>query len=321
MFNPWPALQSVPGLIGVPAIWRAALGDAFTAFSTFLRACPRVATSLPCPRQCGCAHEIIRHPDGAVVAVCRCEPWNCEDLHPAPGELTLLELNSPKLARALCHALALQPTSAPSISTQPSVQVGSYSAGHVPVILTFESDPGAFGGQVAELTARLRQPFILLAPSSSPLDAAAQELLANVGAGFFSLDACVRLTPQGALEPAKSPQELFARLRPEPQEAADEDIARKAFALVEQLDSEDPVKGPSALTVFRLYCLEELSATQIARRCGSSKTSIMRRLELIRAKTGVAPARLRRLCPYFEKLEADLADSRARHIHRKGLID
>jgi len=317
--NPWPAVAAVPGLMGLPATWRAVLGEDFPAFCGFLQASPRLAGCFPCPRQCGCAHDIVRHPGGPIVAVCRCDPWNCDDLELPHAEVALHQLNWPKLGRALCQALGQEPKSAP-LALPRTAQIGAYSTANVPVILTIETERPAFGRVVAELAARLRQPFILLAASSSPLDAAGQEILAGAGAGFFPLDTCVRLAPHGVLQPVKSPGELFARFRPEPGESVDEDTARKAFALVEQLDSA-PLKPPSVLTVFRLYCLQNMSAAQVARQCACSKTSVMRRLELIREKTGAAPAALRRLSPHLEKLEEDIADSRARHIQRGRLVE
>jgi len=138
--------------------------------------------------------------------------------------------------------------------------------------------------------------------------------------GFFPLDANVRFNERGALHSVKTPGELFARFTPAPKEELDEDVARRAFALVQQLDSGATNKAPTTLTVFRLYCMEELSAAQIARKYRCSKATIISRLNCIRAKTGVDPANLRRLSAHLGKMEADLTDSRAERIHRKNLI-
>ena len=56
------------------------------------------------------------------------------------------------------------------------------------------------------------------------------------------------------------PGELFARFTPEPKFEPGEDVARQAFALVEQLDSDIASKPPTPMSVFRLYCMEGLSA-------------------------------------------------------------
>jgi hypothetical protein len=239
------------------------------------------------------------------------------------------QLHWPKLARALCEALGCRNSanSAPFDSEKSSalglpntIQFGAWSIESVPVLLTIQSEDRLFRNVLSELAARLRRSFIIFAPSNRHLDVAAQELLANAGAGFFALDENVRLTSRGTLQAAKTPGELFAAFTPKPQEPPDEDAARRAFALVQQLDTDTPSKPPSTLTVFRLYCIEELSIPRIARKCGCSVGTVANRLALLRAKTGVAPESLRRLSGHISKMEEDLSDSRAKRLHRRSFI-
>jgi hypothetical protein len=173
---------------------------------------------------------------------------------------------------------------------------------------------------IAQLALRLRQPYILFSPTNDFIDADCQELLANASAAFFPLDATVQLTAQGTLTPSKSPGELFARFTPQPRDI-DENLARHAFALVQQLESERPLPPPTTLAVFRLYCIDALSAAQAARKCHCSKATILNRLALIRKKTGLDPAKLRTLSPHIAKIENEISDPRARHIHRPAAID
>ena len=317
---PWGALETIAGLAAVPAFWRERLGEQLGPFKTaFLQKQAGPVGSHPCPRQCGCAHEVVRHGDGSFAGICRCEPWNCDDLVLTLADITPLAVNVTALGRALCRAFELDSRTA-ALGLPHTAQFASYTAEAVPVILTVQAERPDFRLVVAELVARLRRSFILFGPTSVHLDAVSTELLASAGAGFFGLDATVTLTEHGILQPAKSPGELFARFGPTAEEPVEEDIARQAFALVQQLDAEGSARPPTALTVFRLYCMEELTAGQIARRCGCGKTTIIDRLNLIRAKTGVAPEDLRRLSPHFNRLEGDISDSRARRIYRKGAI-
>ena len=188
------------------------------------------------------------------------------------------------------------------------------------MLLAIRATQFEFRMMVNALVARLRQPFILLAPTSRHLDASARELLGNVGAGFFPLETCVRFTAQGLLDAMQTPGELFSRFTAQPAQDLPEDVARQAFALVQQLDYEERLKPPSVLTVFRLYCIEELSAAQIARRTHVSKATVLRRLQMIQSKIRIEPRALRRVSTHFNKIEEDLADSRAEHIHRRRLI-
>jgi hypothetical protein len=195
-----------------------------------------------------------------------------------------------------------------------SFQIGLWSADFVPVILATEAEPKRFRWIVAELAARLRGAFILLAPTSGCLDAVTQEILAHARAGFFDLQSHLALGPQGELYPDQAPGQLFAAFTPQPKEPLDEDVARRAFALVQQFDA-------PTLAVFKFYCLEGLSGSQVARRCHCSKATVMARLKTIRRKTGMHPLQLRRLSPQVGKLEEQMSDSRARRLYRRRFID
>jgi hypothetical protein len=82
-------------------------------------------------------------------------------------------------------------------------------------------------------------------------------------------------------------------LSPHPSET----VARAAFALLEKLDSGRRRPPPSIPRVFRLYCIDGLSAAEVARKCRCSKAAVIRRLNLIRQKTGLPPALLRTFAP------------------------
>lgn len=264
---------------------------------------------------------LIPEPSAAVLAVCRCETWRCDDLELTPDDVTVWELSWSKLGRALCRALELDPKLA-DLGVPNTRQIGSWSTEAVPVFLAIHTDHREFRSGLAELVGRLRRPFILLAPTSAHLDAAGQELLEHGGAGFFDLATHLRLTLRGTLQPSLAPGELFRRFQPQPGAMLAEDAARQAFALVRQLES-DPgrTRRPSALTVFRLYCMDELSAEAVARRCGCAKATVLNRLERLRRLTGSEPRALRRLSPHLAKIEDELREPRARHIHRSSLIE
>ena len=99
-----------------------------------------------------------------------------------------------------------------------------------------------------------------------------------------------------------------------------DDTARLVFATIERLDAESRRKPPSVFTVYRLYCKEALSVRQAAKRCRCSIGTIMERLNVIHAETGLAPGALRKFSAHLEKIREDIADSRARHIHNNATI-
>ncbi len=211
----WQSLEAIPGLVAVAAVWRAWLAEGFAPFqAAFLQARAQPARSVPCPRECGCAHEVVRHPDGSLVAVCRCEPWSCEDLSLTLADVTLWELSWSRLGRSVCKAFGLDGRLA-KLGLPNTLQIGSWSAVAVPVILTIPSDRQVFQRVVAELVGRLRQPFILLAPTNTHLDAACLELLHHARAAFFDLQSNLVLTRHSNLQALKPPGELLAEFTPE----------------------------------------------------------------------------------------------------------
>jgi hypothetical protein len=317
----WQCLENVRGLVGVPALWRSWLGGEFDAFSrAFLRKKRERAKSFPCPRECGCAHEIIERSDGSLVAVCCCEPWNCDDFAVTLQDLALLELDWPRLGRALCAALKCDLRES-HLGLRGARQIGAFSAATVPVVLTIQNERNDFRNVVAELVARWRQPFILFAPTSRFMDGPCCELLATCKAEFFDVESHVILTPQGNLRARKPAGELFARFSPDAKEPVPESVARQIFALVEKLEGGKRMKEPSPLKVFMLYCGRELTAQQVAVECGCAKGTVVSRLKMIRNATGVDPDKLRAYSPHLQNIEEDITDSRAKRIHRKATVD
>ena len=356
--NIWQALESSRGLTAVAASWRERLGDQFDPFKdAFLQRAPGIPRGMPCPRGCACTHEIVtsdecpvasderKSADGhsppetsvspienpsspstlytphssPIRALCRCDPPNCPDILLSPDDIVLLELSWTKIARALCHVFALdyKPADLGLLNTR---QIGSWSIDAVPVILTIQHERSWFRTVLLELLARLRQRFILLAPTAKNIDAVSHELLASSDAAFFSLDANITLTAEGSLRLTGAvPGELFAKFTPQPRDA-DEDLASRAFALIHQLDSQGTRKPPSLLGVFRMYCVDGFSVSTIARKFHSSRMTVRQRLKLIETKIGVNIDQLRKVSAHLERAEAIFTDSRASHIHRKNLI-
>jgi len=270
---PWHALEKIPGLIAPAAVWRERLGKDFENFSVFLQNAPHRAQG--------------RGKTGSKARL-----------------TAIWELNRPLLSRVLSNDLGFEHKTA-EFPLPATAQIGSWSADVVPAILTIQSDAREFRAVVAELVARLRQPFILLAPISTHLSAPCQELLGNVGAGFFALDSHVLLAGQGGFQPRTPPDKLFARFTPQPQEAVPDDIARQAVALVKALDAEQAVMKASVYTVFRLYCIDGLTTAQVAKKCGCARSLVFARLKRLRQKLGRNPAAFRQYAAQYASVGGD----------------
>jgi len=316
----WPSLEAVPSLIATQTQWQSLIGPRFAAFCRLcLQPSAYQVKSIPCPR-CSCTHAVVlRHDAAGALGICRCNPPTCPDIPLSAPDFTALEVSRVRLGQALCQAfgLAVRHADLPMPNT---FQFGAWSVNAVPAILTIQVQHSVFRRAVGELAAHLRQPFVLFAPTSDFLDAPARAILQNYGAEFFPLNATVLLTENGTLQPTRAPGELFARFTPQPKEI-ESDAATRAMALVCKLDTEKPLPPPSLMTVFRLYCVHELSSVQIAVKCECDKSTVVRRLALLRRRIGVDPRDLRRFSPQLAKLEQTLHDDRARRIHRPSAID
>ena len=196
-------------LAAVPAKWRELTGAHYDAMlKAFLRTSGEAAFSYPCPQECGCAHEIIRHDSGRIVAVCRCDPWNCDDIPLEQAETMLVEVNWPKLGRAIASAFDCDDAGCTALCAG-TRQVATFGGG-VPVVLTIQQDRAGLTGVAAQLVATLKERFVLLAPTGRFYDAHSQALLKGSRAGFFDLDSNLTLTSSGQLIASKRAAELFA---------------------------------------------------------------------------------------------------------------
>jgi hypothetical protein len=317
--SPWPCLETLPGLIALPRVWHARLGDMFERVKALiLQDHPNPAQLLPCPRGCGLAHEIVCRPDGSLVATCCGDPDRPHEIPLTLADIMPLEVSWSRLGRTLCQPLGLD-SRFRMLQPPNTIQFGAWSADAVPAVLTIQAYPCAFRRVVSELVAQLGRPFMLFAPTNNHLDVPSLGYLTGARAAFFPLNSTVLLDGHGRLCSVKTPGELFAQFTPQPKDT-DEEVARRAFALVRTLDSERPMKPPTLLTVFRLYCMGEMSAAEIGRRFGCSKATVISRLNLIRQRTGADPENLRRLCVWLDKVTEDASDPRASRIRRRRLI-
>ena len=288
----WSVLETIPGLIALPGVWRQRFGDAFEPMKDLiLRECPSLAQLLPCPRGCGLAHDIICRPDGSLVATCGADPNQPRDILLTPTEITPWEVSWSKLGHALFEILELHGKSAP-LPLPNTLQIGAWSADGVPVILTVQVCGATFRRVVAELVARLQRRFILLAPTSYHCDAPCQELLAHARAAFFPLETTVLLSENRHLRTTRPPGELFAQITP-PRNETDESEAARVFRLFGELLGMGTDLVASPARVFDLMVFKKMTKAETALECRCVASLITKRVALIERHFAMPIARLR----------------------------
>jgi hypothetical protein len=315
---PWFALEALSGPCGVAATWQLHLGDHFEGFrDAFLRVSGVPAAYVPCPAGCGCQHEVVCHPDGSRAGICRCHSWNCPDLALTAADVQVWVLAWARLGHALCRALQLQPQAA-EIGVRGCRQIGCWAASETPAVFIIQPEPREFHHAVAELIASLGHRFILLSPTTRHVEACTHGLLARAASAVFSLERTVTLTAEGALRANIAPGIVFSAFQPAADSGCSDEDARRVLALVKRIGIEDERYGQSLVTVFRLYCLEHLSAGEIARRCSCSKATIINRLARLEQHLGTTLINLRAMAADFDRLDKRQEDWRARQIHRRA---
>lgn len=75
----------------------------------------------------------------------------------------------------------------------------------------------------------------------------------------------------------------------------DDDLATRlaAFQILNRLDTIHVTKPPTLLTIFRLYCVQRMTVSQVARRCRCSVGTVSNRLRLMQSKIGIHPSAIK----------------------------
>ena len=320
MSNLWHCLEALTDGNHVAAEWARLSGEQFPPLRAFLRDTTKRARVISCPHGCGCEHEIIERKNGVLAALCRCEPCSCDDFAVTAEQATLLELNTAKLGRAIASGFGCDAKDA-GLGLPGTKQIAAFGNAALPVVLTIQQDRASFAAAVAQLVAKLKEHFILLAPTNRFLDANSSGMLKSAKAGFFDLESNLIFLPGGKFQARKSGGELFAPYLPQVSEAISDNEAQRLFALLKALESESNYRKAPVTRVFQLYCLEKQSRNEVAKACHCVPSLITLRLKAIHKKLGRKPLELRGISSHFDGIADSLTDSRARRIDRERAID
>ena len=229
-----------------------------------------------------------------------------------------LELDEERLGSAIARAFDL-PWKGKQMRSIPNTwQIAELSS--LPIILTVQQETEAFRGVVAELAAKRRTPFVLLAPTRQHMDADTEELLVPCRAGFFDLETQLTLLESGRLTARKSGGELFSPLLPEQRDALNEAEAGRLFKLMKMLDDDESDQRRKAPLhrVFRLLVLEKCPKSEVARKCKCTASLITLRVGELENKMGLKLEQLLRFASRLNEMEVE-KDPRARTVYRQGL--
>lgn len=351
----WNGLEVLSTQAALLVEWQEALGDDFDSARVFLRPTHQQVDSYPCthPLPCGCRHRVVFESEEDVSAVCDCDEGGCDAIFLRPEDLVVYALNGQLLASRICEAFQFEKMESPPMGDVRSSFVGCWGLRRSSVFFFVPMGEKNLLDETDRFRTASVDPFVLLTPTARFCTPLVMRALRQCGAAHMSLAGLITLAspsqlaflPRGKetaetilkdfgrrIAEGTSLERAIARVegklsalskdrKADGEAIISDEVARRAFALVNELETGPRLKTPSFLTVFRLYCVEHMSARQIAERCNCSKTSVIERLQAIAKRIGTPLGPLRQFSSQFDQMENGLDDWRAKKIDRRELAD
>lgn len=353
----WETLEDFAGGRALQVTWRSRMAAAYGWIQPCLIPAPYLAASYPCTRvpPCGCDHAVREDPEWGLSTVCICGDGGCDAIPLQVSDAVVYTLDWFRLCQAIGRAFP-----GLSVTRVVDLEVGSrclYLATNgpvnAPVCFCCPPDETNFLALIGRLARNLERPFIVLTPTDRHFSSEIEIALRRESSTAISLAGRLewRADCPGEFQWRGSIDHLLAewtarishrgdtgrilrsihrqlaftrksfvdlRQRAEP---LSDDVARQVFAVIKQLEQSPSTRKAPLVQVFRLYCLENLSAEEVARECGCSKALIVLRMKELERRLGRKPSQLRGISSQFEQMEESLSDPRARRIRRSEAMD
>lgn len=201
----WRALESIPGLLDVPAWWEHFCGDEFPLIQPFLLPTNEFGYRYPCPRyprDVECPRRIIDYGDGEFAAICQHSHQFCERIPLTPKEALIRTLDVAKLAATLAPVLWIRPQKPRELCRLREIGVSIAPATrNCPAFLAIVTSTDQLARSLHELLLSHPTPFLLLTPTSRFLTADHLRLLDRHKSHFVSLEETVGVDGDGRFVP------------------------------------------------------------------------------------------------------------------------
>src|SRR6266850_1497510 len=211
----WTGLDSMPSGAALLADWQLSFGPDFPLLEPFLKVTTRQAESYPCPEHppCECRH-VIRETESGLIAICTCEPGECDPVPIEPKDLMVYALDRRELGSAICRSLGFTPlddTAVAPYSTPGIQEIGSHGPLVSPVYLAFAPN-GSLLRELEKLFTTRPAPFVLLTPTPTGCTAETISALERHACAHISLSAALPhpLSPTSPTNPPNQVRQLLA---------------------------------------------------------------------------------------------------------------
>jgi len=206
----WRSLESIPGLLAIPAFWESHCGPDIELVRPHLRVTDTEGALYPCPKpHVGyCPRKIVDYGNGEFAAICR-DPYEiCERVTLTQRDVLLQQFDVASFSRVLAGPLGVR--------WQGPVPRGDGTWGigvsdrrdtrSYPVFLVVLPETARFVAVVQRLLLNMAGPFVLVAPTRRHRTLEVQEMMQARGVGFLALEDHLLLDEFGRLT-AVDPQE------------------------------------------------------------------------------------------------------------------
>jgi len=225
----WRALESIPGLLDVPAWWEHPCGDDFPVIQPYLVPTDVFGHRYPCPRyprDHECPRRIVDYGDGEFAAICRHSHQFCERIPLTPKDALIHTIDMAKFAGALAPVLKIRPQKLQEFCGLREIGVSIAPATrNCPAFLAIVTSTDQLQRSLHELLLSHPTPFLLLAPTSRFLTADHIRLLDRHKSRFVSLEETVGVDDGGRFVPLQTASEEEAAPTP----VADRQAAVNAY--------------------------------------------------------------------------------------------
>lgn len=188
----WRSLETIPGLLAIPAFWEAYCGPDIDIIRPHLRVTDMEGALYPCPKQrVGyCPRRIVDYGDGEFAALCR-DPYQiCERVPLTQRDVLVQELEVASFARMLAGPLGIR-WQGPVSRGDGTWGIGLSDRRDTrtrPVFLVLLPETGRFVAVLHRLLVNVSGPFVLVAPTSRHRTMEVQKMFHARGVSFLSLE-------------------------------------------------------------------------------------------------------------------------------------
>lgn len=204
----WRALESIPGLLDVPAWWEHFCGDDFPVIQPYLRPTDVFGHRYPCPRyprDSECPRKIVDYGDGEFAAICRHPHQFCGRVPLTPKDALTQTLNLDKFTAALAPVLKIRAQKVRQFCGLSEIGASIAPATrNCPAFLAIVTSVDQLQRRLHELLLSHPTPFLLLVPTSTFLTADHHRLLERHKSLFVSLEETVGVDDGGRFAPLQA---------------------------------------------------------------------------------------------------------------------